>query len=319
MDRRTLLRGTGALAVSLALPSPRFGGSALLAAGCEQLPAPGVQLFTVREALGRDPGAALARLGAFGLEEVELFGLGASGELFGLAPAALRERLDASGLRAPLTHVGGDVTASAAIADAAHTLGVRGLVMALAPDFTATRDGRWMMVGAENLAQLDRLADRLNALGTAFRAHGLQFGYHNHHVEFFEAEGRIGFDYLMARTDPELVKIELDIAWVAVAGYDPIAYLNRYAGRVIACHLKDLQNGTPLPDSGDTGALQSRLVEPGAGTIDFAAVLETMRATGVAHGFIEIDVSADPFGAIERGHRHLQALRCAFDSHPGEN
>jgi sugar phosphate isomerase/epimerase len=309
MDRRTLLRGTGALAVCLAMPSPRFGGSALLAAGCEQLPAPGVQLFTVREALGRDPGGALAQLGAFGLEEVELFGLAGRGELFGLAPQALRARLDANGLRAPLSHVGGDVVASGALAEAAHTLGVRGLVMALAPDFTATRDGRWMMVGAESLAQLDRLAERLNALGTAFRAHGLEFGYHNHHVEFFEVEDRIGFDYLMARTDPELVKIELDIAWVAVAGHDPIAYLNRYAGRVIACHLKDLHNGAPLPDSADTGALQARLVEPGAGTIDFAAVLQTMRATGVAHGFIEIDVSADPFGAVERGHRHIQALK----------
>jgi sugar phosphate isomerase/epimerase len=72
-------------------------------------------------------------------------------------------------------------------------------------------------------------------------------------VEFHEVEGRIGFDNLMARTDPELVKIELDVGWVAVAGHDPVAYMNRYAGRVIGCHLKDFLAGAPLPDSGGIG------------------------------------------------------------------
>jgi hypothetical protein len=57
---------------------------------------------------------------------------------------------------------------------------------------------------------------------------------------------------------------------------------------------------------------QRKLVEPGAGTIDFAAVLAARNETGVAHGFIEIDVADDLMGAVRRGHAHLQRLKgCA--------
>ena len=52
-------------------------------------------------------------------------------------------------------------------------------------------------------------------------------------------DGVVPYDYLMSNTDPNLVKIELDVGWLATAGVDPVAYLRRHAGRVIACHLKD--------------------------------------------------------------------------------
>jgi len=105
----------------------------------------------------------------------------------------------------------------------------------------------------------------------------------------------------MSNTSPELVKIELDIGWLAYAGVDPLAYLRRHAGRVVSCHLKD------YAPTIDTDVPQRKLVAPGAGTIDFAAVLRAMSETGVAHGFIEVDVSDDPFGDLRRGREHLAA------------
>jgi sugar phosphate isomerase/epimerase len=61
-----------------------------------------------------------------------------------------------------------------------------------------------------------------------------------------------------------------------------------------------------------TDVPQRQLVAPGAGSIDFAAVLDAMNETGVAHGFIEVDVSDDPLGDVRRGHEHLQRLKgCA--------
>lgn len=110
----------------------------------------------------------------------------------------------------------------------------------------------------------------------------------------------------MSNTDPNLVKIELDVGWLATAGVDPVAYLRRHAGRVIACHLKDYnpEIASDVP--------QRKLVPPGGGTIDFAAVLEAMNETGVQHGFIEVDVSDDALGDVRRGHAHLQQLKgCA--------
>jgi sugar phosphate isomerase/epimerase len=309
MNRRKFIARVGAAAGTAALGviGIDFARRAVRAAECAG-PPPGVQLYTVRDFLQRDPRAALAALGEIGFTEAELYGLnGTEGsELFGLPTSELARAFAAAGLSVPISHVGGALTNTAAIADLAHALGVATLVVALPSEFSAMRNGRFTMVPAESRAQLDRLAARLNGAGREYRERGLAFGYHNHHVEFIPVEGVIPFDYLMSRTDPDLVKIELDVGWVAYAGSDPVEHLRRYAGRVISCHMKDYDAGIA------TDVPQRKLVEPGAGTIDFGAVLTAMREGGVAHAFVEIDVSDDPLGAVERGHRHLQGLQgCA--------
>jgi sugar phosphate isomerase/epimerase len=222
---------------------------------------------------------------------------------FGMPASDFKRLLDDNGLQVPLSHVGGALTNIPAIAEIAHTLGITTLAVALPSEFSQMRDGRFAMVGAESLAQMDRLAERLNKAGREYKANGLGFGYHNHHVEFLEVEQTVPYEHLMANTDPDLVKIELDLGWLAVAGVDPVEYLHKYAGRVIACHMKDYAPGIA------TDVPQRKLVEPGAGSIDFAAVLAAMDETGVAHGFVEIDVSDDPLGAVRRGHEYLEELR----------
>lgn len=306
MRRRQFLSRTTAVAVSGA-----FAGTVLdalrrpaRADGCTGL-APAVQLYTVRDALQRDARGALAALHDIGIVEGELYGLNGpeNATLFGLPANELKRALDSAGIRVPMSHVGGALTNTAAIGDIAHALDIEMLVVALPNEFSGQRDGRFTMVPAESRAQLDGLAEKLNRAGREYRAQGLAFGYHNHYVEFTPVDGVVPYDYLMSNTDPNLVQIELDLGWLAFAGVDPVAYLERYAGRVIACHLKDYAPAivTDVP--------QRKLVEPGAGTIDFAAVLAAMSATGVSRGFIEVDVSDDPLGAVRRGNNHLQALR----------
>jgi sugar phosphate isomerase/epimerase len=302
MNRRRFLTRTGTLAAGSLLGFDLFSQPAR-ADGCAG-PAPAVQLFTVREALTRDAAAALRSLREIGIVEAELFGLNGpeSATLFGLAARDLKRTLDAAGVRVPISHIGGALTNSAAIGEIARTLGVGTVVVALPSEFAGPRG----MVAAQSRAQLDALAAKLNRVGREYRDQGLVFGYHNHHVEFMPVEGLVPYDYLMTNTDPNLVKIELDVGWLAAAGVDPIAYLRRHAGRVIACHLKDY-DPTVASD-----VPQRKLVPPGAGNIDFAGVLAAMNETGVAHGFIEIDVSDDPLGDVRRGHAHLQMLKgCA--------
>ena len=299
MDRRTFLTRTGAAAAAFAT----FGcARPARAAGC---PPPGVQLYTVREVLQSDPRAALARLRDIGIVEAELYGLDAAGDASVVAQR-IAERKAAfadHGIRVPYTHIDGSLTGSDVIADRAHALGVDTVIVALPSEFSAQRDGRFTMAPLQTRAQIDQLADKLNRVGREYRQRGLTFGYHNHHVEFMPVEGVVPYDHMMERTDPDLVKLELDLGWLALAGVDPVAYLRKYSGRVISCHLKDYDAriATDVP--------QRKLVEPGAGGIDFGAALAAMIATNVMHGFIEIDVSDDPFGAVERGHRHLQALQ----------
>jgi sugar phosphate isomerase/epimerase len=303
MNRRKFIRGASTVASGALVYTRGLRFDQARAADCTRLP--GVQLYTIRDALQRDPRAALATLREIGFVETELWGLNGAenAQLFGLPARDLKRLFDDNGLKVPLSHVGGALTNVPAISEIAHALGVTTLVVALPSEFSQTRDGRFAMVGAESLAQMGRLAERLNQAGREYKAHGLGFGYHNHHIEFLELEGTVPYDYLMANTDPELVKIELDIGWLAVAGAGPVEYLQRYAGRVIACHMKDYapEIAADIP--------QRKLVEPGAGTIDFAAVLAAMDETGVAHGFVEIDVSDDPLGAVRRGHEHLEELR----------
>jgi sugar phosphate isomerase/epimerase len=306
MNRRRFLTRTGAFAASSLVGLDLFAQPAR--AGDCSGPVPAVQLYTVRDALGRDPRATLASLRDIGIVEAELYGLNgaASATLFGMPAGDFKRACDANGIRLPATHIGGDLANHAAIADIAHAVDAKAVIVALPSEFSGQVDGRFAMVPAQGRAQLDALAAKLNASGREYGDRGLTFGYHNHHIEFTPVDGLVPYDYLMSNTDPDLVKIELDIGWLATAGVDPVAYLRRHAGRVIACHLKDYDPtiASDVP--------QRKLVAPGAGRIDFAAVLAAMRETGVAHGFIEVDVSDDAMGDVRRGHAHLQGLKgCA--------
>jgi len=310
MNRRGFLTRGTALAASSLVGTTAFqllSQPAARADGCAGPPA-GVQLYTVRDALGRDPRAALRSLREIGVVEAELFGLNGpeNATLFGLPTRDLKRALDENGIRMPFSHIGGALTNAAAIGEIARALGVEAVVVALPSEFSGTVDGRFTMVPAASRAQLDGLVEKLNRVGREYRDQGLVLGYHNHHIEFTRVDGVVPYDYLMSNTDPQLVKIELDVGWLATAGVDPVTYLRRHAGRVIACHLKvyDAAIVADVP--------QRKLVAPGAGSIDFAAVLAAMNDTGVSHGFIEVDVSDDPFGDVRRGHAHLQMLKgCA--------
>ena len=298
---------SAAVAASAAVGAGKLFSQPARADGCAG-PASAVQLYTVRDALGRDLRDALRSLREIGIVEAELYGLNGpeNATLFGVAARDLKRAFDDNGIRVSISHIGGNLDNSAAIADIAGTLGLEAVCVALPSEFSGTIDGRFAMVPARSRAQLDALVEKLNRVGREYRERGLTFGYHNHHIEFTRVEGVVPYDYLMSNTDPALVKIELDVGWLATAGVDPVAYLRRHSGRVIACHLKDYDAriATDVP--------QRKLVAPGAGTIDFAAVLAAMRETGVRHGFIEVDVSDDALGDVRRGHAHLQALKgCA--------
>ena len=84
----------------------------------------------------------------------------------------------------------------------------------------------------------------------------------------------------MANTDPNLVKIELDVGWVVAARQDPLAILNKYKGRVVALHVKDVGKLRADPHKSTTVAL-------GEGTIDWKKVIGTANAKGVRHYFYE--------------------------------
>jgi sugar phosphate isomerase/epimerase len=85
------------------------------------------------------------------------------------------------------------------------------------------------------------MAEELNKLGELGKKSGVTVGYHNHNPEFRVLDGVVAYDELLRRTDPTLVTMELDIAWVVVAGHDPVKYLTEHADRISLLHVKDVK------------------------------------------------------------------------------
>lgn len=85
-------------------------------------------------------------------------------------------------------------------------------------------------------------AEYYNKLGEQCKSAGLELTYHNHDHEFGKLPGEelAYIDLLMQETDPELVRMHLDIAWCAFAGSKPIEYAQRYANRLSVIHVKDI-------------------------------------------------------------------------------
>jgi len=277
-NRRDFIETLGAAALGHALqpraptPEPR--------APLHRLTRIGLQLYTVRRAMQADVEATLARVAATGYTEVEFAGY------FGKSPGEVRAILDRHGLAAPAAHVSMAADQWRAALDAARVIGHRYLVVAWIP--------------AEQRQTLDaykRMAQDFNRLAAEARAAGLQFAYHNHDFEFVPLEGRLPFDVLLAETDPTLVQLEMDLYWITKGGQDPLAYFARYPGRFPMVHVKD-----------SAGAPAHRMVDVGAGTIDFRKILARREQAGIRHFFVEHDEPADAYASIRASYEYLKRL-----------
>ena len=271
-------------------------------------------MYTVRDLLAVDAGKTLSDIASIGFREVELFGFGgnilADNPLFGMSSAEFAAALENAGLTAPIAHISGDADNIPELAELAHAIGANHLVVSIAPEFLSFEDGKFEIRGVTGRDQLDRIAERLNRQGEQCRASGIGFGYHNHQMEFASLGDENAYDYLMSQADADLVKLELDVGWASIAGVDPASVIERYAGRVIACHLKDYDPSLPLPNDLIRFPIpeQAQVVEPGAGQVDFGRVVAALDKAGVRHRFVEIDVTSEPMRAIREGYRHLTHL-----------
>lgn len=101
---------------------------------------------------------------------------------------------------------------------------------------------RFIGIGMECMpddASVHRFADTLNQLGKKCAENGLTLTYHNHTQEFLPCEEKKVIDVLMDETDPDYVSFELDAGWCAAAGFDPIALVQEYSGRIKLIHIKE--------------------------------------------------------------------------------
>lgn len=277
----------------------------------------GAQLFTVRELLKKDPRGTLETLAKIGFKEIELFGFGGrstwiSDPLFGMTTAEFKKLLGELGLSVPTVHFSATEDVVDQVAAVALEIGAHHLIQAMAPDFIKHDGNRPIVSGVKGKDQVLKLAESWNRLGERCKRAGIAFAYHNHQMEFARLGDEIAYDVMLANSDPELVHLEMDIGWAAVAGIDGTEYLDKFPQRYIACHLKDYNPKLPIeaPSAKAPIPEQLQLIPPGEGIIDFKKVLGSMQRNGVKHGYVEVDVPVgDPMDNCRRGYDYLASLQ----------
>jgi sugar phosphate isomerase/epimerase len=162
---------------------------------------------------------------------------------------------------------------------------------------------------AGGAAFYEELAKKMNVFGAELKKAGLVLCYHNHGFEFEPvADGRRALDVLMSASDPDLVKLELDVFWISVAGNDPVALIKQYANRLPLLHLKDKAKGFPTQTQ-EMKVPPTTFTPLGQGAVDFPAVLAAGKAAGVAHYFVEQDhAQGSPLDALKASYGYLRSI-----------
>src|SRR5688572_7147932 len=278
IDRRSAIRALAALALT-----PLVARAGASDANPRRLERIGLALYTVRDLTSRDYERTLRQVAEIGYRDVDMYIYDARRE-----PAETRAMLDRVGLACPSARV-----ASLALyrgwdrfLDAANTLGARWITLA-----NVSYEERL------HLRDWQELADVLNTAGDAARRRGLGLCYHNHSFELEPMEGKIPLDLLLASTDPELVKLQMDVYWMTRGGRNAAAEIRRLGSRVATLHLKDMA-ATP----------QRGITTVGRGTIDFKAVLAAAADAKVSDCFVEEDAPAVPMDAARSSFAYLAQL-----------
>jgi sugar phosphate isomerase/epimerase len=248
-----------------------------------QLPSIGLQLYSVRDDLRHDFDGTLQKVSAIGYGEVEFAGY--SDHTPREVTAALsRSRLSAPSAHFDFQHIENDWPATL---EAARAIGHRYIVCS------------WVNEGRRrSLGDWKHIVEALNRAGAASKSAGIQLAYHSHVYEFAPLDGKLPYDFLLAETDSQLVKFEMDVYWLVKGNQAPLDYFSRYPGRFPMLHVKDMDS---RPDRLDPAV--------GRGIIDFKKIFARADEAGIKHYFVEQENSSTPWEDIRASFDYTKNLR----------
>ena len=259
----------------------------------------GVQLYTVRDLMAKDPIGTLKSIATIGYKEIEPAGY-ADGKFYGMKPGDFKKNLDDLGLKATSGHHGYSESDFDQALDDARAIGQQYYVIPSPPveikpgtDFFKTMDGK-------TADDFKKMAELFNKLGKKAQLEGLKLCYHNHNFEFMSFGGTTtGYDLLVENTDPNLFNFEMDLFWVTKAGKKPLEYFKKYPGRFKLWHVKDMQEGA-----------NQHFAPVGTGIIDFKELFEHAKLAGMEHFYVEQDNSYElsPLEALKISYKNLKRI-----------
>jgi sugar phosphate isomerase/epimerase len=234
----------------------------------------GLQLFTVRAPMRTDVDGTLTRIAGMGYEEVETYGFDPAGlGYYGLPAKEFADRLRARKMTTPSGHYDLNQFAATSVDDlkryvdrcieGARVLGQAYITWPLLPE------------GFRTIDKVKIIAERLNIAGAQIKKAGLELAYHNHDFEFVDQNGQKGYDIILKETDAALVKLQVDLYWMAHANESPHEWFKRAPGRFVMWHVKDMHK------------VSRDYTELGNGTIDFTRIFPDASLAGLKHYFVE--------------------------------
>ncbi len=266
------------LAFSAMLPS------ALSARGAKSIPT-GLELYSVREELKKDPEGTVRAVAQMGYQGVEFYA--PYFEWSESQTKQTRKLLDDLGIRCFSTHNDSSYLGAEKISRARDMnliLGSKYIVMA-SSDPKPGLDG-WKAV-----------ADALNAAADQLESSGLKAGYHNHRREFIPVENQRPIEILAKNTKPSIM-LQLDVGTCLEAGSDPVAWIRSNPGRIRSLHLKDC---SPEPAKGYK-------VLFGEGAAEWKNIFEAAESAGGVEYYL-IEQEGSRYSELETARRCLQSFR----------
>ena len=298
MIRRDFLKTTAAISVSVP-----FLPSHLMTTNNPYVEQIGVQLYTVRNQMEKDPAATLKAIKEAGYAQIEGGDVRSYKEL---TPMMQDLGLTSSSTFFPWSFVTGrwDLVGQEA---------PKGYSFEQMVDDAVKYNFKYLVFGymtegeRETLDDYRRIAEQLNTAGELCQKAGIDLCYHNHAFEFEPIDGQVPYRIFMEEFDPGTVFFELDVFWASLAGHDPIALMKELPGRIKLLHLKDKKPGTPtMFDHNEVP--HDAFQELGDGVVNITKVMQLAEETGVEQCFVEQDQSPDPVASIGQSIDYLREI-----------
>ncbi len=276
-SRRSFLRNSAFGLGALAFASPAL--QSLAAVKYKKLV--GVQLYSVRDDMRKDPQATLNALAEMGYKYVEHANY-VNRKFYGWEAKEFRKRLDDLGMKMPSGHT---VMGKAHWDDAKNDFTdlwkytvedaavlEQELVISPSIDMGIRKDKNLLL----------KYMDIFNKSGELCNKFGMRFGYHNHDFEFSEKlEGELLYDIMLNNTDPKLVAQQLDIGNMINGGGVPAEVMKKFPGRFVSMHVKD-----EVPAKTGHEHFESTILGKGSGQIDVQALVKLGDKEGGTKHFI---------------------------------
>jgi sugar phosphate isomerase/epimerase len=221
----------------------------------------GLQLYSVREEVKKDPKGTLQKLAAMGYKELEHAAYiykeaFTERKIYGYSAKEFRKIMDDLGLKMPTSHVVFSMKHWDSARNDMHdvwkyviedalTMGQKYII---SPSFDADKT---------NLDDVRRGIEIYNKVGMITAKAGLRFGFHNHHQEFTQKfDGKYLYDIMLDGSDLNYVCQQLDICNMSLADVDPMQWLKKYPNYFELMHVKDRDKNKPESTTLGDGALK---------------------------------------------------------------